>query len=184
MTRDRTIVATDGSCLRNPGPGGWCWYRDDDAWAAGGESHTTNNRMELTALLEALRAFPADRPLHVMADSKYVIDAVTTWIHNWRRRGWRTGRGEPVKNRELIEAIDAELAGREVTFEWVRGHTGHPLNEAADARCLAAATAVDSGTPVVTGPGGPYGRGEGTGTATEAPPPANVRRQLSLTDGE
>jgi ribonuclease HI len=147
------VVATDGSCLTNPGPGGWCWYSDDGCWAAGGEPVTTNNRMELMAVLEALRTLPAGRPLLIKADSSYTIDACTKWIHGWKRRAWKTAQGSPVKNREIIETIDAELVGRDVTFEWVKGHAGHELNEAADERCRAAAEATKTGSNVATGPG-------------------------------
>ena len=158
-TRPAVVVATDGSCLTNPGPGGWSWYSDDGCWAAGGEAATTNNRMELTAVLEVLRALPRDRPLVVKADSSYTIDACTKWIHGWKRRGWKTAAKAPVKNREIIEAIDAELTGRDVTFEWVKGHAGHELNEAADERCRAAAEAVKVDREVSTGPGwNPQGR--------------------------
>ena len=147
------VVATDGSCLTNPGPGGWCWYADDDRWATGAEPATTNNRMELMAVLEALRVLPADRLLVIKADSSYTIDACTKWIHGWKRRGWKTAQRAPVKNRELIEAIDTALTGRAVTFEWVKGHAGHDLNEAADLRCRAAAEATKAGTVVAPGPG-------------------------------
>jgi len=147
------VLATDGSCLTNPGPGGWCWYSHNGCWAAGGEPDTTNNRMELMAVLEALRTLPAARPLLIKADSSYAIDACTKWIHGWKRRNWRTAGGSPVKNRELIEAIDVELVGRDVTFEWVKGHDGHALNEAADERCRAAAEATKAASTVVTGPG-------------------------------
>jgi ribonuclease HI len=147
------VVATDGSCLTNPGPGGWCWYADDTTWAAGGETHTTNNRMELLAVLEALSAMPRERPLVIHADSSYTIDACTKWIHGWKRRGWKTAQGAAVKNREVIEAIDGALTGRAVTFEWVKGHAGHVMNEAADGRCRAAAEAVKLGHAVEIGPG-------------------------------
>jgi ribonuclease HI len=147
------VVATDGSCLRNPGPGGWCWFVDGGRWAAGGERDTTNNRMELLAVLEALTAVPRDHALLVRADSSYTIDACTKWIHGWKRRGWKTAQGAAVKNREIIEAIDLALATRTVTFEWVKGHAGHALNEAADARCRAAAESVQRARVVDTGPG-------------------------------
>jgi ribonuclease HI len=155
---DVIVVATDGSCLTNPGPGGWCWYHDDDRWTAGGEPHTTNNRMELIAVLEALGTLPASRPLLIRADSSYTIDACTKWIHGWKRRGWKTAQGAPVKNREIIEAIDDALANRSgsggaVSFEWVKGHAGHAMNEAADARCRAAAEAFKRGEPHAGGPG-------------------------------
>jgi ribonuclease HI len=147
------VVATDGSCLRNPGPGGWCWYVDDDCWAAGGEVDTTNNRMELTAVAMLLEAVPAGRRVHIQADSSYVIDALTKWRHGWKRRGWRTAGGEPVKNRELMEQLDALVDSRAPTFEWVRGHDGHPANEAADVRAREAATAVAAGAAYDPGPG-------------------------------
>jgi ribonuclease HI len=147
------IVATDGSCLRNPGPGGWCWYADDGSWAAGGEADTTNNRMELTAVAMLFEVVPTGRPVHVVADSSYVIDALTKWRHGWKRRGWRTASGEPVKNRDLMERLDELMAAHAPTFEWVRGHDGHPANEAADVRARAAATAIAGGDDVDTGPG-------------------------------
>ncbi len=147
------VVATDGSCLTNPGPGGWCWYSNGDCWAAGGEPETTNNRMELMAVFEVLRSLPTQRSILIKADSSYTIDACTKWIHGWKRRGWKTAQGSPVKNREIIEAIDAALVGRDVVFEWVKGHSGHSLNEAADERCRAAAEATKAGISVATGPG-------------------------------
>jgi ribonuclease HI len=147
------VVATDGSCLRNPGPGGWCWFVTDDCWAAGAEAATTNNRMELLAVAMVLETVPNERPIHIQADSSYVIDALTKWRHGWKRRGWRTSTGDAVKNIDLIERLDALVSERMPTFEWVRGHTGHVANEAADLRARAAAEAVDAGLPWLTGPG-------------------------------
>jgi ribonuclease HI len=147
------VVATDGSCLRNPGPGGWCWYLDDACWAAGGEDDTTNNRMELMAVAALLEALPPGRRVHIQADSSYVVDALTKWRHGWKRRNWRTAGGTPVKNRDLMERLDALVDTYEPTFEWVRGHDGHDANEAADVRARAAATAVAQGQPVDPGPG-------------------------------
>lgn len=152
------VVATDGSCLTNPGPGGWCWYHDDRHWRAGGEADTTNNRMELLAVAEALGALPASSAILIRADSSYTIDACTKWIHGWKRRGWRTAQGTPVKNREIIETIGVELAARAArgaatAFEWVKGHAGHVMNEAADARCRAAAEASKRGERIDAGPG-------------------------------
>jgi ribonuclease HI len=148
-------AATDGSALGNPGPGGWCWYVDDGRWAAGAAAQATNNVMELTAVLELLKASAAepDRPVDVRADSTYVISALTRWIHGWRRKGWRTATGAPVANRELIEAISTALDGRRVTFTWVKGHSGHDGNEAADARARSAAEAVRAGDAPPCGPG-------------------------------
>jgi ribonuclease HI len=147
------VVATDGSCLRNPGPGGWCWYVDDTCWAAGGEADTTNNRMELMAVAELLDALPPGRRVHIQADSSYVVDALTKWRHGWKRRNWRTAGGTPVKNRDLMERLDLLVDAWAPTFEWVRGHDGHDANEAADVRARAAATAVAQGGQVDTGPG-------------------------------
>lgn len=148
------IAAADGSALGNPGPAGWAWYVDDSCWAAGGWPESTNNRGELTAVLELLRATEAaGEDLLIQADSQYVINSLTKWRHGWKKRGWRKADGKPVLNDDLMRALDAALAGREVRFEWVRGHVGHPMNEAADDRARAAATAYQRGTPVPSGPG-------------------------------
>jgi ribonuclease HI len=153
VTSPPLVVATDGSCLRNPGPGGWCWFVSEDCWAAGAEPATTNNRMELLAVAMVLEAVPDDRPVHIQADSSYVIDALTKWRHGWKRRGWRTASGDPVKNLDLIERLDELVTTRMPTFEWVRGHDGHAANEAADERARAAAEALDAGQPWAEGPG-------------------------------
>ena len=134
------VVATDGSALGNPGPGGWAWYVDPFTWASGGLAHTTNNVMELAAVSDLLAATDPAQPLTILADSRYVIDALTTWVHGWKRKGWKTAAGAPVANRELIESIHLAMAGRVIEFVWVRGHDGHPMNEAADLRARAAAT--------------------------------------------
>ena len=136
------IAAADGSALGNPGPAGWAWYVDEDCWAAGGWPESTNNRGELTAVLELLRATAGTgEDLLIQADSQYVINSLTKWRHGWKKRGWRKADGKPVLNDDLMKALDAELAGRTVRFEWVRGHVGHPLNEAADSRARAASDA-------------------------------------------
>ena len=150
------IAAADGSALGNPGPAGWAWYVDEDCWAAGGWPESTNNRGELTAVLELLRATAGTgEDLLIQADSQYVINSLTKWRHGWKKRGWRKADGKPVLNDDLMKALDAELAGRTVRFEWVRGHVGHPLNEAADSRARAAATAYQQGRTVSAGPGWP-----------------------------
>ena len=147
-------AAADGSALGNPGPNGWAWYIDDANWAAGGSPHGTNNQGELQAVLELLRATAtADEKLVIECDSRYVIDSVTKWMPGWKRRGWRKADGAPVLNRELLEGIDEALRGREVRFEWVKGHAGHPLNEAADERANAAAKAYQQQTEPARGPG-------------------------------
>jgi len=148
------VAAADGSSLSNPGPAGWAWYIDQDCWAAGGWPHGTNNMGELMAVLDLLRqTAEADEQLLVLCDSQYVINSVTKWMPGWKRRGWRKADGQPVLNLDLLQGLDAALVGRKVTFEWVKGHAGHDLNEAADERARAAATAFQRGTPVDSGPG-------------------------------
>lgn len=151
-TPPRLTVATDGSCLGNPGPGGWAWAVSSTRWAAGAHANTTNNLMELRAVYEMLRYLPAEQPLLIQADSQYTINALTKWIHGWRRRNWQTTDRKPVKNQAAIVSIDELLAGRDVQWEYVRGHAGHPLNEFVDLRARAAATAVRDGTPIDRGP--------------------------------
>lgn len=155
-------AAADGSSLSNPGPAGWAWYIDDDRWAAGGWPRGTNNMGELMAVLNLLQQTEGvrDEPLHVLCDSQYVINAVTKWMGGWKRKGWRKADGKPVMNVELLQEIDRAITGRKVTFEWVKGHAGHALNEAADERARAAATAYQRGTAVDHGPG--FGAAGGT----------------------
>ncbi|UOQ55772.1 ribonuclease HI [Leucobacter allii] len=150
-------AAADGSALGNPGPAGWAWVIDDERWRAGGWPRATNNQGELMAVLDLLHATAplADEPLRILCDSQYVINSVTQWMAGWKRRGWRKADGKPVLNRELLEQIDAALVGRSVSFEWVKGHAGHPLNEAADDRARAAATAFQAGRAPERGPGLP-----------------------------
>ena len=163
-----TVVAVDGSALGNPGPAGWAWYVDENCWAAGGWPSSSNNRGELTALLELLKATAStNEELHVLADSQYVINSVTKWMSGWKKRGWRKSDKSPVLNADLMQAIDKAITGRKVSFEWVRGHSGHPLNEAADDKARAAATAYQRHVSVESGPG--WTRGENKGTTTTAP---------------
>lgn len=163
-----TVVAIDGSALGNPGPAGWAWYVDENCWAAGGWPNSSNNRGELTALLELLKATaPTNEELHVLADSQYVINSVTKWMSGWKKRGWRKSDKSPVLNADLMQAIDKAITGRKVSFEWVRGHSGHPLNEAADDKARAAATAYQRHGSVERGPG--WTRGEIKGTMTTVP---------------
>jgi ribonuclease HI len=148
------IAAADGSALGNPGPAGWAWYVDDACWAAGGWPRGTNNQGELTAVLELFRATAhLDDELLVQCDSQYVINAVTKWMAGWKRKGWRKADGKPVLNLELLQALDAATQGRRYRFEWVRGHAGHPANEAADERARAVALAFQQGRDVPSGPG-------------------------------
>ncbi|RGE21533.1 ribonuclease H [Leucobacter sp. wl10] len=148
-------AAADGSALGNPGPAGWAWVVDEQQWRAGGWPRATNNQGELMAVLDLLHATAAraDEPLRILCDSQYVINSVTRWMPGWKRRGWRKADGRPVLNRELLEQLDAALTGRDVRFEWVKGHAGHPLNEAADLRARAAATAFQAGRRPDGGPG-------------------------------
>lgn len=173
-----TVVAVDGSALGNPGPAGWAWYVDENCWAAGGWPNSSNNRGELTALLELLKATaPTNEELHVLADSQYVINSVTKWMSGWKKRGWRKSDKSPVLNADLMQAIDKAITGRKVSFEWVRGHSGHPLNEAADDKARAAATAYQRHGSVESGPG--WTRGEIKGTTTTAPGSAQGAKSAS-----
>jgi ribonuclease HI len=129
-------IWTDGACKGNPGPGGWgalLVAGSHERELFGGEPTTTNNRMELTAVIEALRTL--NKPCRVVAhvDSQYVMNGVTRWIAGWKRNGWRTSDKQPVKNQDLWQALDAELARHTVTWRWVKGHAGDPGNERADA---------------------------------------------------
>ena len=159
-------AAADGSALGNPGPAGWAWYVNDDCWRAGGWPHGTNNMGELMAVLDLFlsTAHLPGEDLHILCDSQYVINSVTKWMPGWKRKGWRKSDGKPVMNVELLKEIDQALVGRKYRFEWVRGHAGHDLNEAADDRARAAATAYQQGVAVRQGPG--------FGAAADSPVPA------------
>lgn len=167
-------AAVDGSALHNPGPAGWCWYIDDSCWAAGGWKEGTNNRGELTALAELLRATAhiPDEPLFVLCDSQYVINSVTKWMPGWKRKGWKKRDGKPVLNVDILQDIDQLLVGRNIHLEWVKGHSGHDMNEAADQRARAAATAYQKGTAVPEGPGfgGAGSRGQTNAAQANAAP--------------
>lgn len=132
---DKVEIFTDGACKGNPGPGGWgAWLRtgDHEKEICGGEANTTNNRMELMAVIEALSTLtrPCDVVLHT--DSQYVQKGISEWIHGWKKRGWKTAAKEPVKNADLWQALDAAQARHQVEWRWVRGHNGHAGNERAD----------------------------------------------------
>ncbi|WP_136036835.1 ribonuclease H family protein [Microbacterium sp. K35] len=168
-------AAADGSALGNPGPNGWAWYIDDANWAAGGSPHGTNNQGELRAVLELLRATAGtDEKLLIECDSRYVIDSVTKWMPGWKRRGWRKSDGGPVLNRDLLEGIDEAIRGRDVEFSWVKGHAGHPLNEAADERANAAAKAYQQGQEPRRGPGFTLATDAGAAVAASAPVAAHA----------
>jgi len=163
-----TITASaDGSALGNPGPAGWAWYVNDDCWDAGGWKHATNNQGELKAVLELFRATAhVDDDLHILCDSQYVINSVTKWMPGWKAKGWRKGDGKPVMNLDLLKEIDEAITGRRYRFEWVKGHIGHVLNEAADARARAVAEAYARGGTIPSGPGYPGAREVAPATAT------------------
>ena len=149
------IAAADGSALGNPGPAGWAWYIDDDHWASGGWAHGTNNMGELKAVLDLFEA-TASRPeakLRVYCDSQYVINSLTKWMPGWKKKGWKKSDGKPVLNRDLLEALDRALAGRDYEFIWVKGHAGHELNEKADSLANGAARAYQEGREPAHGPG-------------------------------
>lgn len=181
-------AAVDGSALGNPGPAGWAWVVSATCWDAGGWAHGTNNLGELTAVLELLRATReaglAEEPLHVLADSQYAINVITKWRHGWKKRGWMKADKKPIANLEVIQELDEEMAGRSVTFEWVRGHAGHVMNEMADDRARRVAEAYQSGSPVPRGPGF-----AGSPTSTDvsdegqAPTPATGAPQASHDGG-
>ena len=162
-------AAADGSALGNPGPAGWAWYIDENTWRAGGWPHGTNNMGELKAVLDLLEAtaVDADQHLLILCDSQYVINSVTKWMPGWKRKGWRKKDGKPVMNVELLQAIDRALVDRSVEFEWVKGHSGHAMNEAADVRANAAATAYSKKQDPQVGPG--Y-RGASAGSSEAANP--------------
>ncbi|HEX7623364.1 MAG TPA: ribonuclease H [Anaeromyxobacteraceae bacterium] len=157
MNTDARFVAfCDGSALQNPGgPGGTGFVVVDRTchalrfggtrWQVDGPHPITNNRMELRAALEALDGLPAGAGVEVVSDSRYVVDALTKWIHGWRKKGWKTAAGGPVLNRDLIEALDARSRELSVKYGWVRGHDGHAVNEIVDG--LAQGAARGAGSP-------------------------------------
>lgn len=167
MTLNITAAA-DGSALGNPGPAGWAWYIDDANWAAGGWDHGTNNMGELKAVLDLFEATAhlGDTHLTVICDSQYTINSITKWMPGWKKKGWKKSDGKPVLNVDLMQALDRAIQGRTYSFEWVKGHTGHSLNEAADERANRAAQAYRDGTPVETGPG--LGSKDGLSSANSA----------------
>ncbi len=135
-TSVRVQIFTDGACSGNPGPGGWgaiLVHGATEKELSGGETPTTNNRMELMAAIAALEALKRSVPVDLYTDSRYVMDGITKWIESWKKRGWKTAAKEPVKNEDLWRRLDAARAGHAVTWHWVRGHDGHVMNERADA---------------------------------------------------
>jgi ribonuclease HI len=132
---DRVEVFSDGACKGNPGPGGWgalLRYGGSEKELCGGEANTTNNRMELMAVIQALETLKRPCRVRITTDSQYVKRGVTEWMARWKRNGWRTADRKPVKNRDLWERMDRALSEHELEWRWVRGHTGHAENERAD----------------------------------------------------
>ena len=135
MSAGKVVIHTDGACSGNPGPGGWGAILDHNSTRkelSGGEALTTNNRMELTAAIEALNALKRPCAVEMHVDSVYVKDGITKWIHGWKRNGWKTADKKPVKNVELWQALDAAIQRHQISWHWVKGHVGHPENERAD----------------------------------------------------
>lgn len=144
MTK-RIEIWTDGACSGNPGPGGWgavVCINGDEIELSGGETGTTNNRMELMGAIMALESLPANAHAIVHTDSQYVKNGLTQWIHGWKRNGWKTASKEPVKNVDLWRRLEAAAAAHTVEWKWVKGHAGDPMNERADALARAAIRAL------------------------------------------
>ena len=141
-------IYADGGCRGNPGPGGWgvlLQTGDTEKELWGGEPNTTNNRMELTAVIRALEALKRPTTIHVHTDSQYVQKGISQWIHNWKRNGWRTADKKPVKNQDLWQALDAAAAIHKMHWRWVKGHSGDPDNERVDQLARDAAIRVRAG---------------------------------------
>ncbi len=128
-------IYTDGACRGNPGPGGWgasLEYGGNERHLYGGELDTTNNRMELTAVIKALEALKFNCQIEIYTDSKYVLQGITEWLVNWKKRNWRTANKKPVQNVDLWQELDALVSAHDINWHWVKGHSGHPGNELAD----------------------------------------------------
>lgn len=137
MTQDKTVsLYTDGACKGNPGKGGWgvlMRYGSHEKELFGGEAHTTNNRMELTAIIQGLAALKRSCAVVIYTDSQYVKNGMEKWIHGWKKNGWKTASKQPVKNEDLWQQLDRLAAQHQIQWQWVRGHAGHAENERADA---------------------------------------------------
>ena len=149
-------VFTDGACRGNPGPGGWAAilrYRGSEKELSGFDPDTTNNRMEMTAAVAGLEALKRSCRVRLYSDSQYLRDGITKWIHGWKRRGWRTADKQPVKNVDLWQRLDAVAGRHDVAWIWVRGHSGHPENERADALARARIAEADRNYRIKAGGG-------------------------------
>ena len=137
MTENKTVTLyTDGACKGNPGKGGWgvlMRYGSHEKELFGGEAHTTNNRMELTAIIQGLAALKRPCAVVIYTDSQYVKNGMEQWIHGWKKNGWKTASKQPVKNEDLWQQLDRLAAQHQIQWQWVRGHAGHAENERADA---------------------------------------------------
>ncbi|MFP4131033.1 MAG: ribonuclease HI [Thiohalospira sp.] len=145
---DSVEIFTDGACRGNPGPGGWgalLRKGEHERELSGSEAETTNNRMELMAVIRALEALDRPCEVTVVTDSQYVQKGISEWLPGWKRKGWKTAAGKPVKNKDLWQALDAAAGRHDVKWEWVRGHNGHAENERADALANAAIDAMQQG---------------------------------------
>ncbi|MFW5735358.1 MAG: ribonuclease HI [Oceanidesulfovibrio sp.] len=151
----KVTIHTDGSCHGNPGPGGWCAilnWDDNEKTLVGGHAHTTNNRMELLAVIHALEALKRSCAVELYTDSLYVLNAIEKgWLEGWKKKGWKTAAKKPVKNQDLWIRLSELLDAHDVKFHWVRGHSGHPENE----RCDALANAQASSGGLAPDPGYP-----------------------------
>ena len=148
MTENKTVsLYTDGACKGNPGKGGWgvlMRYGSHEKELFGGEAHTTNNRMELTAIIQGLAALNRPCAVVIYTDSQYVKNGMEKWIHGWKKNGWKTAAKQPVKNEDLWQQLDQLAAQHQIQWQWVRGHTGHAENERADALANQGVASVSS----------------------------------------
>lgn len=145
MSNSVVEIYTDGACSGNPGPGGWgaiMRYNGHEKELSGGEAETTNNRMELTAVIKALEALKKASRVEIYTDSQYVQKGITEWIEGWKARNWKNAAKKPVKNKDLWQELDELQQQHDISFHWVKGHAGHPENERADALAVAAIPAV------------------------------------------
>lgn len=148
---NQAIIFTDGACLGNPGPGGYAaviTFAGEEQIIVGRDRSTTNNKMEMTAAIKALEAVSKDLPIVIHSDSQYVIKGATEWLRGWKAKGWRKADGKPVMNQDLWMQMDVLMAGREISWKWVKGHAGHPENERVDALANWEAVRSAAGTDV------------------------------------
>ncbi len=131
----KVVIYTDGACSRNPGPGGWgalLLFDGDEKELYGGAPDTTNNRMEIMAAIQALQSLPHRYSVNLYTDSTYLRDGITSWIHGWRKNGWKNSEKKPVKNKDLWQKLEALIEHHDVSWHWVKAHNGHPENDRAD----------------------------------------------------